>query len=155
MVIFGTVSKVDYSKARVDVAVKDQEDMILQDVPFFSWMYKMPKKEDYVVIVSEDKSEDKFSHMVCLGTPYSDKRKPNKNGKDVVYIEFPDGTYIHYDPKKKQLETNAEKVKAKDIIVDNIKAKNITADDVTTKTSTVSNNLTAGDIVYHNTCVKG
>lgn len=167
MIIFGTVSKVDYAKARVDVAVADQEDMILKDIPYFTWMYAMPKKKDYVVIISEDKSTDKFSHMVCLGTPYSDKRKPKKNGKDVVYIEFPDGTYVHYDPKEKKIETNAKKVKAKSIDADDItatdwiKAKTVTvsgalsAGSVSVSGALTASSVTASTIVYHSSCSKG
>lgn len=137
MLVFGTVSKVNYADATVDIAIKDQEDMIIPDVPYLELIYEMPEKQDYVCAIFEDKGSDKFSHGICLGTPRSKKRKPRKHGRGVYYQEFLDGTYIHYDPKTNKLETNAKKIKvnslqAEDITVTGqIKAGSIIASEVT------------------------
>lgn len=154
MVVFGTVSKVNYKQGMVDIAIKDQEDMIIPDVPYLKSPYGMPEKDDYVCAVFQNKGNNKFSHGVCLGDFYGDEDGPEMYGKNVVYIEFPDGTYIHYDPDSKLLETNAEKVKAKDLTVENLTATNIKVNDVTADNITTAG-MTANDIVYHSSCVKG
>jgi len=78
----GQVSSIDYDKNMIKVTYPDMDDMVTDDLPYFSFddEYKMPEVGKDVLVVHLSTGS---AGAVCLGKYWNETNKPKKTGKDV------------------------------------------------------------------------
>lgn len=164
LIRIGRISTIDYSAGTASVTYTDRGGEVSPQFPLFSICYEMPKVDEMAVVIMLPNSTTKG---FIIGVPYSDKKKPVKSGRGIFYKEFSDGTKILYEPEKKMLSVDADKITFKSVTVhgmlaaENIKAekagiKELVADAVTVNKTAEMNNLTVkGTAEINNLIVSG
>lgn len=112
----GIISKIDYKKAIVKVAFREERGRDDGEKFETGWLpvlqlrtskdkyYTMPDKGEQVVCMMDEDCEN----GVCLGAVYSEVNKPTgKMKQDTSVIEFDDGTSIVYDRAASKLTIDA------------------------------------------------
>lgn len=109
-----TISAINYASGTASVTIREQEDMVVTNVPFLSMFYEMPNPGDTVAAII-DKTDGKLGRGVILGKIFAGGNKPGKNGKGIFYKEFSDGESVTYDPSDHSIEITAKKLVVKGI----------------------------------------
>ena len=102
--IFAKISVLHYEDGAADIAVPEYEDQVIEEVPFLSWFYEMPKVGDTVAALLEFDGGN-YDKGIILGPFYNPGNKPEKCGKDIFWKGFKDGAGVLYDRNQKTLTT--------------------------------------------------
>lgn len=154
VVRIGRISTIDYARGTATVIYTDRGNESSPSFPFFSAFYEMPRVDDTVVVLLLPNST---TRGFILGVPYSGARIPTESGQGIFYKEFPDGTYVRYDGKSKQMEVSAgtvtlHTVKAESILVaGNMEAESIMADSLVADSIQVNHVAEVGSLVVSGT----
>lgn len=112
---YGRISTVNYEGGMADIALPDRENQVIQNVPFLSAFYEMPKSGDIVAVLFED-IDGQIGKGIILGKMYLQDNAPKETGKGIFYKEFSDGTSVKYTPKTEQLEISTKKIVVDELI---------------------------------------
>lgn len=112
---FGTISSLDYGAGTAGVTLPDRENQVIQDVPFLSMIYEMPKPGDIVAVLFEEVG-GQIGKGVILGKIFLKGSKPKETGPDIFYKEFTDGAGMKYTPSLQKLEIRTKKVVVDELI---------------------------------------
>ena len=154
IVRIGKISTIDYARGTATVIYTDRGNETSPTFPFFSAFYEMPRVDDTVVVLLLPNST---TRGFILGVPYSGARIPTESGQGIFFKEFPDGTYVRYDGKSKQMEVSAgavmlQALKAESIIVaGNVEAETIIADSLIADSIQVNHTAEVGNLVVSGT----
>lgn len=102
----GTVNSVNAESGSVDVLFEDKDNMILDDLPLFSFEYNMPDVGEQVVCIFLGNG---IENGFCLGKYYSEIKKPPTSNKNIYIKEFDENTSIQFDKISKTLKVISDK----------------------------------------------
>ena len=129
LVRIGQVSSINESKFTIKVKFNDKDDMISDDIPYFSFEYNMPNIKDYVACIFLGNG---LQSGFCLGKYYGEDNPPPVQDKDIFYKGFFGEAYLQYDKSTKTLTLSAQNI----IIEGNLNVKgNIVATGSVTDTT--------------------
>lgn len=117
---YGKISSVNYGGGTAGVTLQDRENQVIQEVPFLSMFYEMPKPGDTVAALFEEVS-GQIDKGIILGKIFTDENMPGMSGSGIFYKQFTDGAGVKYTPESQELELAVKKV-----IVDEIEYKKAT-----------------------------
>ncbi|MFT5871106.1 MAG: phage baseplate assembly protein gpV [Clostridium sp.] len=107
LVRIGQVSSVDETKCTIKVKFSDKDDMISDDIPYFSFEYNMPNIGDYVACIFLGNG---LQSGFCLGKYYGEDNPPPVQDKDIYYKDFFGEASLQYDKNTKTLTIKAENI---------------------------------------------
>ena len=113
----GKISTINYEAGTASVTYEDRNNEVSPQFPFFSSSYEMPKVDEQAVVIMLPNSTTKG---FIIGVPFSGKKIPSESGPGIFFKEFSDGTFILYDPKRKMLHVEADKIKLSSIAAESI-----------------------------------
>jgi phage baseplate assembly protein gpV len=107
LVKIGQVSSVDDAKCTIKVKFNDKDDMISDEIPYFSFEYYMPNIGDYVACIFLGNG---LQSGFCLGKYYGEDNPPPVQNKDIYYKDFFNEAFIKYDKGTKTLTLSAQNI---------------------------------------------
>ncbi|MCM1058309.1 MAG: hypothetical protein NC517_11990 [Firmicutes bacterium] len=112
---YGKISAINYKSGTAGVTLADRENQVIQDVPFLSMFYEMPRQGDTVAVLLEEE-RGQIGKGVILGKIFLSGNAPGESGPGIFYKRFTDGAGIKYDPASRELTVNAEKLVVNEIV---------------------------------------
>lgn len=107
LVRIGQVSSIDDAKCTIKVKFNDKDDMISDDIPYFSFEYNLPNIKDYVACIFLGNG---LQSGFCLGKYYGEDNPPPVQDKDIYYKDFFGEASLQYDKNTKTLTIKAENI---------------------------------------------
>lgn len=117
---FGKISVINYGAGTAGVTLEDKENQVIQDVPFLSMFYEMPKPGDTVAVLIEDMG-GQIGKGVILGKIFLSSSPPGESGPGIFYKQFSDGASVKYSPVSQELEVHTRR-----LVVDELVYKSLT-----------------------------
>lgn len=112
---YGKISAINYEAGTAGVTLPDRENQVIQDVPFLSMIYEMPKPGDTVAVLFEEVG-GQIGKGVILGKMFLSGNEPKETGSDIFYKEFSDGAGMKYTPSLQKIEFKIKKVVVDELI---------------------------------------
>lgn len=117
---YAKISAINYKAGTAGVTLVDRENQVIQDVPFLSAFYEMPRPGDTVAVLFEEIG-GQIGKGVILGKIFLSGNSPGESGQGIFYKQFTDGAGVKYTPSSQELE-----VKTKKLVVDELLYKTLT-----------------------------
>lgn len=112
---FGKISTINYKAGTAGVTLADRENQVIQDVPFLSMAYEMPKPKDTVAVLFEEIG-GQIGKGVILGKIFLSGNPPGESGPDIFYKQFTDGASVKYTPETQELEVNTQRLVVDELV---------------------------------------
>lgn len=112
---FGKISAIKYEAGTAGITLLDRENQVIQDVPFLSMIYEMPRPGETVAALFEEVG-GQIGKGVILGKIFLSGSRPKETGPDIFYKEFTDGAGVKYTPALQEMEINTKKVVVDELI---------------------------------------
>ncbi len=106
---YGKISAINYKAGTAGITLGDRENQVIQNVPFLSAFYEMPRPGDTVAVLFEELG-GQIGKGVILGKIFLKGNAPKESGPDIFYKQFSDGSSVKYDPSVGELEINTGKL---------------------------------------------
>lgn len=112
---YGKISTINYGAGTAGVTLADRENQVIQEVPFLSIYYEMPKPGDTVAVLFEEIG-GQIGKGVILGKIFLSGNAPKETGPGIFYKQFTDGNSIKYNPFSQELEVNTPKMVVNELV---------------------------------------
>ncbi len=112
---YGKISAINYGAGTAGVTLADRENQVIQDVPFLSMCYEMPKPGDTVAVLFEEMG-GQIGKGVILGKVFLSGNAPGESGPGIFYKQFTDGASIKYDPSSQEMEVNTKRLAVNELV---------------------------------------
>ncbi len=110
---YGKISSLNYKAGTADVSLPDRENQVIQEVPFLSMFYEMPRPGDTVAVLFEEVS-GQIGKGVILGKIFLTVNAPGESGPNMFYKQFADGSSMKYENGK--MHFNTRKVEVDELV---------------------------------------
>lgn len=112
---YGKISTINYKAGTAEVTLVDRENQVIQDVPFLSMCYEMPKPKDTVAVLFEEIS-GQIGKGVILGKIFLSGNPPGESGPGIFYKQFTDGASVKYSPAAQELTVNTQRLVVNELV---------------------------------------
>lgn len=112
---YGKISTINYGAGTAGVTLADRENQVLQEVPFLSICYEMPKPGDTVAVLFEEIG-GQIGKGVILGKIFLSGNVPKETGPGIFYKQFTDGNSVKYNPSSQEMEVNTPKLVVNELV---------------------------------------
>lgn len=112
---YAKISAINYKAGTAGITLEDKENQVIQDVPFLSAFYEMPRPGDTVAVLLEE-TGGQFGKGVILGKIFLSGNPPGESGPGIFYKQFSDGASVRYDPAAQEMEVRAKKLAVDELL---------------------------------------
>lgn len=112
---YGKISTINYGAGTAGVTLADRENQVIQEVPFLSICYEMPKPGDTVAVLFEEIG-GQIGKGVILGKIFLSGNVPEETGPGIFCKQFTDGTSVKYNPDSQEMEVSTKKLVVNELV---------------------------------------
>lgn len=122
---YAKISSINYKVGTAGITLADRENQVIQDVPFLSMCYEMPRPGDTVAVLLENIG-GQMGRGVILGKIFLSGNPPKESGSGIFYKQFSDGSGIKYDPATQEMAVTVEKLVVNELRVNELQYSTLT-----------------------------